>query len=115
MQVLSLPQDQRGTMPVQLERDLHRRCVKHARENGFMVLKVETVVNVGWPDVIIIPPLPCDGHRNAHPNLWVEFKREGAELSPIQERIQRLLVERGQRVYTVRSVASFKELLAPYV
>lgn len=94
-------------MPVQLERDLQRACLKHARERGWLALKVETIKNVGWPDVILVPPKSAQ----VHAILWVEFKREGTELSPIQVHVQRQLVERLQRVYTVRTLQQFRQIL----
>lgn len=102
-------------MPVRLERDLHRAVVKAARQWGWMVLKVETIANVGWPDVILVPPPLSDVRSPGHTTpLWVEFKREGQELTPIQRHVHSLLAKRGQRVYTVRTREQDIALLSQY-
>lgn len=78
-----------------------------------MVLKVETIANVGWPDIVLVPPWgnPPGSRIGVAHVIWIEFKREGETLSPIQSHVQSLLAKRNQRVYTVYTVKQFQHIL----
>lgn len=69
-----------------------------------MAMKVETIANVGWPDVVFVPPPTGDAYV-----VWIEFKVDDKPLTLIQEYIQKELVKRGQRVYTVRTREQFRQ------
>lgn len=76
-------------------------------------MKVETIVNVGWPDIIVVPPVDKLSLRGVPP-IFVEFKRDREELTPIQESVHRKLAERGQRIHVCRSFEEFKRLMKMY-
>lgn len=94
-------------MPVQLEASFKGRVRKWARGNGFMVMAIQTIVNVGWPDDVFVAP--------SGDIIWIEAKRGTKERTPIQDHVCRQLAARKQRVYTSRSYAESIAILRKYV
>lgn len=70
-------------------------------------MKMQTITNVGWPDVMFIAP---NGRL-----IWIEFKQPGMKLDPIQVYVHKQLSFRKQRVYTCNnryeSICHLKEAL----
>ena len=87
-----------------LEVKTERAVVKWWRGQGGFQLKLNLQGQRGWPDRLFL----VSGGRA----IFIEFKREGEELRPLQEYRHRELEKLGYRVYTCDSVASAKAILA---
>jgi hypothetical protein len=81
-------------MPV-LESSIQRATVIHARKRGLIAIKLSTnshLGTVGWPDYMFMGP---------HVIFFIEFKKEGENLTPIQKARAEEIITRGFRVYKV--------------
>lgn len=67
-------------MPV-LESEIEKTCVKIAEKHGCLLLKLEK--RRGWPDRLL---LASNGR-----SMFIEFKRPGESLMPMQKHIQQTL------------------------
>jgi hypothetical protein len=77
-------------MPI-LEKDIEGASVKYARFLGYICLKVSPMGSRGWPDHLFI---------NIHGvHIYIEFKRPGEPLKPLQEHRKKQLEERGCHVF----------------
>jgi len=76
-----------------LESDVERRFVNFLEKYGVMHAKLNLQGRRGWPDRIVILP-----HGRV---LFVELKRPGEELQPLQRHIHEQLRDQGQLVVTV--------------
>ena len=89
-------------MPYQLsESEVERSCRIYARNAGCVLLKIQGVR--GWPDRLLIAP---DGRH-----MFIEFKKRGADLRPLQEEIQCKLRKMGHKAEMVDSVEQFMTCL----
>lgn len=88
-------------MPI-LEATIERKCAALALQQGAVLIKL--LKRTGWPDRECI--LPNGRH------FYVEFKRPGGELSPVQRHIQSQLVAMGHQYFEVDNAHMFKRILA---
>jgi hypothetical protein len=72
-------------------------CVRHARELGLKVLKINPLWAAGWQDRIFFVP-------GGKP-LIIEFKRPGGESSKIQKERHKELIEAGYDHHVVDNKA----------
>lgn len=86
-----------------LEKDIERPVVKHARERGVEVIKLNLMGQIGWPDRQFFGP-----DRRL---LLIEFKKPGEEASEYQAGIHERLRKRGHTVYVIDNVAEGIELI----
>lgn len=93
----------------QLERDLERKCVDLAKDQGWRAKKMNTMFDNHWPDRMFLQPRR---RKCNFPIFFVEFKREGEELTPIQEQTAIDLRLRGFSVHKIDRFKSFKRLLS---
>jgi VRR-NUC domain len=84
-----------------LESEIERRCKTIAEKHQCILLKVEK--RKGWPDRILLAPT---GRLS-----WVEFKRPGERLMPMQEIVHQQLRAMRFRVETVDNYLTFLTLL----
>jgi hypothetical protein len=86
-----------------LERDIEAAVCKYAKDKGFLVYKFSSPNHAGVPDRMFIAP-----HQRA---FWIEFKREGGKLTPLQERECDKLANCGFEVYICDSVEQGKSII----
>ena len=87
-----------------LERELEAQCVKHARKEGLLLLKLSPQYCPGLPDRLLIGP---------GGTVLVEFKRPGVRnLTKIQAVVHRKIVNAGGRVYVCNSIEGFLEIMS---
>ena len=79
-----------------LEKKIEKKVCEYAKKHGFLTPKVTVVSERGWPDRLFIDP---DGWC-----VFIEFKQQGKELSPIQEYRCLALTERNMSVLVVDSI-----------
>lgn len=91
-----------------LERDVERKCADLAKEEGWRAKKMNTMFDNHWPDRMFIQPRK---RRCNFPIFFVEFKREGEELTAIQEQVAADLRMRGFSVHKIDTYEAFKKLL----
>jgi hypothetical protein len=87
-----------------LEKATEKKVVDWWRGMGGLQLKLNLQGQRGWPDRLF---LVHNGQA-----IFIEFKREGEELRPLQEFRHKELGRLGYRVYTCDSVESAKAILA---
>ena len=80
-------------MHIQLEKHVEKGVVKWAKENGWLAWKLWGFNQVGLPDRMFIHRWPV--------LVFMEFKRPGGRMGPLQDRIRIELVARGFLCYTV--------------
>jgi hypothetical protein len=85
------------------EAQLEQKCRRHARENGARLVKWVSPGTPGVPDRILLIPF--------HEPIFIEFKRPGGQLRPLQERWAKWLQENGFRVERISSFARFEMLI----
>lgn len=86
-----------------LEKEIERRVCAYAKEKGFLVYKFSSPNHVGVPDRMFVT-----SHQRV---FWIEFKREGGKLTPVQERECGKLADCGFEVYAVDSVEQGKSII----
>ena len=84
-----------------LESKIERDCKLIAENYGCILLKIQGVK--GFPDRLLVGP-----HGQI---MWMEFKKEGGTMSPIQKHIQMKMMRMGHRVEEVDSKQLFMGLL----
>ena len=78
---------------------IQTKCAKEARRIGYKAIKMSTALEVGLPDYQFIG---YNGHI-----FFVEFKRPGESISPVQRRKVRKFTEMGHEVYIIDNVDDF--------
>lgn len=86
-----------------LEREIEAAVCKYAKDKGFLVYKFSSPNHAGVPDRMFIAP-----HQRA---FWIEFKREGGKLTPLQERECDKIANCNFEVYTCDSVEQGKAIV----
>ncbi len=86
-----------------LERDIEQRVCAYAKSKGFLVYKFSSPNHAGVPDRMFVAP-----HQRV---FWIEFKREGCKLTPLQTRECDKLANCGFEVYMVDSVEQGKSII----
>jgi hypothetical protein len=87
-----------------LERDLEGYFARQCKKKGLMTLKLNVRFSRGWPDRIVVLK---DGKV-----MWVELKRPGAKLSPLQVKVHFELNKWNQEVYVIDSKEGIDHVLA---
>ena len=78
-----------------LEKHIEKKFVKHVKNMGDIILKVNTDSGNGWPDRLVLVknsytfPVP----------LFIEFKNERGVISPVQKYRIDLLLEKNVPVF----------------
>jgi hypothetical protein len=80
---------------VLLERDLEAYFSKQCKKAGHLTLKLNVHFARGWPDRIV-------ALENGEV-LWVELKRPGGKLSPLQLKVHNQLDKLGHFVHVINS------------
>jgi hypothetical protein len=80
---------------VLLERDLEAYFSKQCKKAGHLTLKLNVRFARGWPDRIV-------ALENGEV-LWVELKRPGGKLSPLQLKVHNQLDKLGHFVHVINS------------
>ena len=86
-----------------LERDLEGYFARQCKKKGLMTLKLNVRFSRGWPDRIVVLK---DGKV-----MWVELKRPGAKLSPLQVKVHFELNKWNQEVYVIDSKEGIDNVL----
>lgn len=86
-----------------LEKEIEALCVKHARKEGCLLLKLSPQYCPGLPDRLLVGP---------GGTVLVEFKRPGGRLTKIQAVMHRKIVNAGGRVYVCDSSEGFLEIMS---
>ena len=86
-----------------LERDLEAYFSKQCKKLGLPTLKLHVRFARGWPDRIVV--LPCGN------TLWVELKRPGGKVSPLQAKNHELLATFGHVVHVIDSKEGIDHVL----
>ena len=89
-----------------LEKSVEDRCVRLAKNKGWLVRKINGLGYRSWPDRLFIPP-----RKSKLEQFWVEFKRLGEVPTPLQEQVHIDLRVRGQRVYVIDTYDDFLKLI----
>ena len=84
-----------------LEAEIETSCYLAAYKAGCSLVKIKGVK--GWPDRLLITP------RGR--TVFMEFKRPGGTLAPLQKHILEQLCSMNQLATVVSSVSQFKEIL----
>jgi len=87
-----------------LERDLEGYFARQCKKKGLMTLKLNVRFSRGWPDRIVVLK---DGKV-----MWVELKRPGAKLLPLQVKVHFELNKWNQEVYVIDSKEGIDNVLA---
>jgi hypothetical protein len=87
-----------------LEREVERHLVERVRAAGGLAFKWVSPANAGVPDRVCFLP----GGRV----VFVELKRPGGSLRPLQERVIGMLRRLGAEVHVVDSKEGVDEVLA---
>jgi len=87
-----------------LERELEGYFARQCKKKGLMTLKLNVRFSRGWPDRIVVLK---DGKV-----MWVELKRPGAKLSPLQVKVHFELNKWNQEVYVIDSKEGIDNVLA---
>lgn len=85
------------------EKQLERKCCRIAESHGWLALKMISPNRVGVPDRVMVGP---GGHI-----IWIEFKKEGGRLSPVQDRTITKFAKLGHGVFVVNSVKLFETVM----
>ena len=83
------------------ESSIERRCAVHAQQHGCYLWKITAIT--GAPDRLCL--LPNGRH------FFVEFKKPGGEMSPIQRHVQSRLVAMRHACFEVDNRHLFERLL----
>lgn len=93
----------KGKRRAKLERTIENNCVKHAVERGCLHYKLDGLGRRSKPDQLFVTP---NGYA-----WFVEFKRPGEDLTPLQENERRELVARRQLHSQIDNETSFQLML----
>lgn len=88
------------------EREIQKKIVSWAREQGHLVIKLSAVGplgQTGWPDLLVI----AKGGKV----IFLEVKGEKGELTALQKKRMQDLAQRGQATYLVRSVETARRII----
>jgi len=86
-----------------LERDLEGYFSKQCKKAGHVTLKLNVRFARGWPDRIV-------ALENGEV-LWVELKRPGGKLSPLQLKVHAQLNKLGHFVHVINSKEGIDNVL----
>jgi hypothetical protein len=99
-----------------LEKTTEQAAIDFAKAEGVLSRKMNGASFRAWPDRAFMPPeLESGKWEAAMPILWVEFKREGQDLTPAQADLHAVLRKAGQRVCTCHTLDEFKQHFCAYM
>lgn len=101
--MVRVQQEQGWAVHLQLEKSVEGPVVKWSREHGWLAWKLWGFNQVGLPDRLFIFKFPV--------LVFMEFKRPGGRMRPLQDRIQKELALRGFSCYTVSKVENAIHIL----
>jgi len=87
------------------EADIERRMALLAQDDGGRLIKFVSPSFRGMPDRLLLHPAYAQA-------TFVEVKRPGGVVSPIQQQTHRLLRELGCDIHTLDDVDEFAKLIA---
>ena len=87
------------------EAALERRCAAYAQKHGGVLIKL--LKRTGWPDRECI--LPNGRH------FYVEFKRPGGEMSPVQRHVQSQIVAMNHACFEIDNRHLFERIFHEYL
>lgn len=85
------------------EKSIELAVVKFAKDRGFLIRKMNGAGYRGWPDRAFFKNGKC---------FFIEFKRLGKKLDPLQVTMKQVLGDRGFRSYMVDDVEKGKAIVA---
>lgn len=85
------------------EKNIENAVVKYAKANDCLARKMNGLGFRSWPDRLFVGPSGLC--------LWVEFKRPGGKVTPLQEAFHLEMLARNVIVHVVESVAGGKALV----
>lgn len=88
---------------VLLERDLETYFSRQCKKQNLLTLKLNVRYARGWPDRIVVLP--------AGNTLWVELKRPGGKVSPLQTKLHKELQSRGHSIHVIDSKEGIDRVL----
>lgn len=109
-----------------LESSIQASVVKYARSKGLLAKKLSVqgpMGTSGWPDYQFFTLIRCrgfngmprkfmDGLTLAIPySFFIEFKRPGGKLTPLQEGVRQQIVRLGFKYYLVDSTEQGKRII----
>ena len=83
------------------EKEIERRCCKIAKNHGWLSMKMVSPNRVGVPDRLFL--------GGSGKLQFVEFKKPGSYLSPMQERCIREFTRYGHSVWVIDNVEEFEK------
>jgi hypothetical protein len=99
-----------------LEASVEKRSIDFAKAEGVLSRKMNGAGFRAWPDRAFFPPeLEVGEWTAAMPALFVEFKREGEDLTPAQADLHAMLRKAGQHVCTCHTLDEFKQHFCAYM
>lgn len=90
-----------------LEKNLQQKIIKFCKAHGILCVKVDSTSSRGWPDLTVLLPNGVV--------LFVELKTETGKLSKLQEHTHKQIAQNKGKVYVIRNLKTFKELVASFV
>lgn len=87
-----------------LEKNLQQKIMQFCKQNAILCVKVDSTSTRGWPDLLVL--LPCGLV------LFVELKTVTGQLSKLQEFTHQQIKSKKGKVYVIRELQEFKELIA---
>lgn len=85
---------------------LEARCVKLAKESGWLARKLNGLGYASWPDRLFLAPTQAC----SLPTFFVEFKRHGEGATPLQAKMHEELRRRGYHVFVIDVYEAFVKL-----
>lgn len=82
---------------------LERKCCEFAKANGWLAYKFVSPSQAGVPDRLFI---------RASAVIFVEFKRVGEQLRPLQQRVIDNMRLHGATVHVIRRVEEFIDVMS---
>lgn len=98
-----------------LEANIQRSVINYAKSRGLLCKKLSVqgpMGNTGWPDYLLLGlDRPLDGSPSEPVVFFMEFKRPGGVLTPLQEETRKTIEERKFHYYVVDDAQEGKKLV----
>ena len=101
-------------MPGRLESSIRRAVLDYAKQKYHaLTKKMETgrFASSGWPDDMILGEKAVAGTATIPVIFFIEFKREGNKLTPLQDAMRREIEHREFHYYIISTVESGKRVI----
>ena len=86
-----------------IESRIQQKILQHCKQTDIVAFKIDSTSRRGVPDLLAILR---DGSV-----LFIEVKTRAGRLSPLQKQMHTKLEEQNAKVYTVKSVQEFIEII----